>query len=194
MKGVGIELEIETGQSKEIIDFFHDLYALFANQDMLSYAIILLWVALFIFALVFLFKMHESMKHCYEEVDHKGFRLINILNLVSVILGIQIITTQSLIMKIFCGIFLLSVIRWFYFMVKLFILNIKQYSQKKNFVKKQKKRANAAKLASMGHRISKNDLIGVYEKAEDMYKDCQSNMELENREFQNNRKSLKGKD
>ena len=107
-------------QSKKIVDFVQDLYEVFATQDLLSYATILLWVALFGFAFIFLFKMSDSMRHCYEEIDHKGFRAINILNLVSVILAIQVITTQSLIMKIYCGIFVLAVIRWFYFMIKLF--------------------------------------------------------------------------
>ena len=57
-------------------------------------------------------------------------------------------------------------------MLKLFILNLKRYKTKKNFVKNKKKKATVEKQIGAGPRISRNDLTGVYQSAEESYKDC----------------------
>ena len=164
-------MEITNSLSEQITSVIQDGYHFFANQSMSTYAIILAYVAMATFAICYVLKLLNMIKISYKDVDHVGFRKINFLILIAVILFSQVGAVQSLVLNIFFGIFIIPLLSWFIFMIKLFILNIKQYQQKKNFVKNKKKQAEIGKQLGVTHRVSRNNLGGEYTTAEDMYKD-----------------------
>lgn len=167
-------MEIETDLSQKIVEYVQDFFHFFANQDFSLYSLILLTVAINTFTLYYIFKMLALTKECYDDIDNVGFTRINLLNLIAVFMVSQIGTHQHLSLNILCGMYIVPLIVWLVFSIKLFKLNLTRFNNKKNFVKKQKQKAEIGRQFGVGHRITKNDLSGNYVTAENMYKDIET--------------------
>lgn len=164
-------MEITNSLSENITSAIQDGYNFLANQSMSTYAIILAYVAMATFAICYIFKMFSLTKTSYKDVDHVGFRKLNLLNMIAILLVSQAGAVQSLVLNIFFGIFAIPVLNWLVFMIRLFILNIKQYNKKKSFVKNKKKKADIEKQLGVHHRVSRTNLGGEYTSADEMYKE-----------------------
>lgn len=167
-------MEIETDLSQKIIEAIQNFFHFFANQDFSFYSLILLTVAINTFTLYYMFKMLALTKDCYDDIDNVGFTRINLLNLIAVFMVSQIGAHQHLSLNILFGMYIIPLIIWLVFSMKLFRLNLKRFNDKKKFVKKQKQKADMGRQFGVGHRITKNDLSGNYVTAENMYKDIQT--------------------
>ena len=165
-------MEVTTDLSEKIVDAIQNAISFFTNQNLYFYVSVSFLIVFVIFMIVHICNSITLMKKCYRDIDHVGFRKINIMNLVSVILFMQINPHWSMFLNIYFGIFIIPILAWMVFMLKLFIFNWKKYKTKKNFVKEKKKRAAVEKQIGAGHRLSRNDLHGVYQTHDESYKDC----------------------
>lgn len=167
-------MNVTNDLSEKITTAIQDFYKFFANQGLATYAIILVYIILATLVIAYIAKISSMIKISYKDVDHIGFRKINIFILLAVILFCQVGNVDSLPINIFFAAFIVPILLWLIFMIRLFILNIKQYHQKKNFVKNKKKRAEICRQLGVNHRVSKNNLAGTYTTANEMYQDIQT--------------------
>lgn len=165
-------MEVTTDLSEKIVDAIQNAISFFMNQSLFFYVSILFLIVLVVFIIAHICNSIALMKKCYRDIDHVGFRKINVMNLASVMLFMQIHPDWSIFLNIYFGIFIIPILAWMVFMLKLFIFNWKKYKTKKNFVKEKKKRAAVEKQIGAGHRISRTDLHGVYQTHDEFYKDC----------------------
>ncbi len=166
-------MEVETPASQKVVDAIQDMFRFFSEQSMVTYALIVFMAILVVCTLLYVSKMIRLMKQCYQEIDNKGLHKINFLNLISVVCVSLINPKLSIVLNVYFGIFIVPLVAYFIFMFSVLLLNIKRYRNRKNFVRNKQKIAQNEKNLGVRHRISRNDLNGVYQSASEMYRDCQ---------------------